>query len=242
MTRTPRFETAHGMRIESQRASMAEGSASCTSNLRSARAAAGCGHAQRQHAAAVRTLRTLAPETLVDEAEARALAERQASLLIHLLGVTEPPVATATLSNLPRLSVERVTSMPMSGSAQWVAGRWHVLLNASEASTRQRFTLAHELKHIIDHPDVSRLYRAIDSRTRAAAIERCCDFFAGCLLVPSPWLRLAWRSGSREAFRLADLFDVSPAAIHVRLAQTGLLGQRIDGRARRHGPPTRTLY
>jgi Zn-dependent peptidase ImmA (M78 family) len=79
---------------------------------------------------------------------------------------------------------------------QWSHGRWLILLNAADSRGRQRFSLAHELKHILDHPFVTILYARWGESTDQA--EQACDYFASCLLMPSRWLRQAWAEGMRD--------------------------------------------
>lgn len=91
------------------------------------------------------------------------------------------------------------------------------MLNRADSAARQRFTLLHEYKHIIDHGQADRLYR-----TKRQA-EQAADYFAGCALVPKVELKHVFCSGLQRPHDLADHFGVSPTAIQVRLEQTGLL-------------------
>jgi Zn-dependent peptidase ImmA (M78 family) len=126
------------------------------------------------------------------------------------------------ITGLPKVQVERFSPLPVSGATEWSNGRWLVLLNGSEPATRQRFSMAHELKHILDHRFIKYLYEGIPAPDRAQWIEHVCDYFAGCLLMPRPALKRAYVSGLQDAASLAAYFDVSPAAVQVRLSQTGL--------------------
>jgi hypothetical protein len=170
----------------------------------------------------IAAVRDLVPIRPLTRHEALSVAERQAFRFLELAGITEAPVPEQLISELPRVQVERVTPFPSSGAANWVAGRWVVVLNAAEPATRQRFSLAHELKHILDDPFVDRLYGAVDPRDRANWVEQVCDFFAGCLLMPRPWLKRAW-SEEQHIPSLAGRFHVSPSAMSTRLHQVGLV-------------------
>lgn len=81
---------------------------------------------------------------------------------------------------------------------------------ASDVSPqRQRFTIGHELGHLLltDAEDAMIAYRA---RPQSADhVERFCDAFAAALLLPAPWTRL--RAG-RPPFALADLCAVASEA------------------------------
>ena len=80
-----------------------------------------------------------------------------------------------------------------------------------------------EFKHVLDHPNVGLFYGPAGGRTRQEHVERLCDYFAGCLLVPRPWLKRALTSGIQDLSELADLFQVSQPAMQVRLLQVGLV-------------------
>ena len=65
------------------------------------------------------------------------------------------------ITDLPYVQVTRMSPFPSSGASHWSSGRWLVVINGSEPATRQRFSLAHEAKHIIDHRFVNLIYSAL---------------------------------------------------------------------------------
>lgn len=91
-----------------------------------------------------------------------------------------------------------------------------------DSAARQRFSLAHELKHVIDHRFAKLIYSQFPETERADMIERLCDYFAGCLLMPRPWVKRIYCSGLQHLPDLAEAFGVSQAAMSVRLSQIGL--------------------
>lgn len=100
-----------------------------------------------------------------------------------------------------------------------------VVLNRNESMSRRRFSLAHEIAHRVLHPDRrGHVYGdRIASRRRNTArdpIERACDYFAACLLMPRKWVQehAAWASSARQ---LARRFEVSEAAMKARLRECG---------------------
>ena len=167
-------------------------------------------------------LRDIAPRHPLGYHEALRLAERQATFLLELSGTTHPAVPEKIITDLPRISVQRMAPFPTSGASHWSKGTWQVAINATEPATRQRFSLAHELKHIIDHRDVAHIYDGFPARERDQMVERVCDYFAGCLLIPRAWLTAAYANDTRHPMDLALVFGVSPSAIAVRLNQVGL--------------------
>ena len=106
---------------------------------------------------------------------------------------------------------------------------------------RQRFTLAHEYKHIIDHPFEAYGLQGVAEGRQRQTIVHVCDYFAACLLMPKMLLRQAWTAGrSQDIAELARTFGVSSRAMEVRLQDLGLLEARFRCRfvaepiARRH--------
>lgn len=167
-------------------------------------------------------LRDIVPLRPLTRHEALSIAERQALMMRKLLDVTGPVLQEFVLADLPRIQIVRKSPWPVSGATQWVSGRWIIVLNGAEAPVRQRFSLAHEFKHIIDHPFVDLLYKGIPEAERADWIEHVCDYFAGCLLMPRPALKKAWTTQSQDLYSMAKTFYVSQAAMNTRLNQTGL--------------------
>jgi Zn-dependent peptidase ImmA (M78 family) len=171
----------------------------------------------------ITTLRDVVPVRPLTFAESLRIAELQASKFLTLVGATKPAMPEAAIANLPRVQVERMSPAPVSGATQWSHGRWLIILNGSETRGRQRFSLAHEFKHVLDNPFIDVLYPARGDMTSGDRAEQVCDYFAACLLMPRLWLKRAWTSGEQSTRTLARHFDVSQAAMGVRLRQTGLL-------------------
>lgn len=180
------------------------------------------------------SLRALTPRAQVSFEDATWLAERQAVKLLELLGCTDGGNLHETiLSALPRLRIVRET-LPTSGLSYWNGREWIIALNGADSLARQRFTLLHEFKHIIDHPDARALYR---SQWQA---ERAADYFAGCALIPKRELKSVFCGITQNIDQLAEHFGVSREAIRVRLDQTGLVEPEMFSLAPRCARPVRT--
>jgi Zn-dependent peptidase ImmA (M78 family) len=173
--------------------------------------------------ATITALRDLVPIRSLTFAESLRIAELQATRLRELASVDTPAFPETAISNLPRLQIERMTPAPMSGATQWSHGRWLIIVNGAEPAARQRFSLVHEFKHILDNPFIHTLYPPVGSMSSAERAEQICDYFAGCVLVPRTRLKQAWISGVQDIRRLAHLFAVSNQAMQVRLLQVGLI-------------------
>lgn len=171
------------------------------------------------------TLRALVPERAVSFAEALCLAELQANRLLELTDIGCWPVPGEIVSELPRIRLD-YTDLPTSGLSHWDGQAWAIFLNKWEPPTRQRFTLLHEFKHIVDHGRTERLYIGNDRSNAEQQAEQVADYFAGCVLMPKRFMKRAWGQGLQRPEVLAEHFDVSPRAIQVRLTQLGLSAPR----------------
>jgi Zn-dependent peptidase ImmA (M78 family) len=156
--------------------------------------------------------------------EALRIAELQANHLLNLARVAAAPVSSQIVSRLPRIEVH-YRDLPTSGLAYWNGRVWIIGLNRREPVTRQRFTLFHEYKHIIDHGSTDRLYPGSKRYSHEQQAEQAADYFAGCVLMPRLLMQRAWNSGLRTPDQLARHFRTSERAIQVRLTQVGLVDE-----------------
>lgn len=182
------------------------------------------------------TLRHLIPVRTIEFGEALRIAELQANRLLELTGA-DPATLDEQLAQLPLIRIQ-YHQMPTSGLSYWDGQAWIICLNKTEPATRQRFTLLHEYKHIIDHGRVDRLFTGNRLRSAAQQAEQAADYFAGCALMPKRLLKQAWGRGVQRTDELAAMFDVSTRAIEVRLSQLGLL----DATTRCSPPPVDRVY
>lgn len=174
------------------------------------------------HVSILASLRALRPDYQLDFDGSRHLAERQAELLGRRLN---GDISEATIAGLPRIHVVH-EPLPTSGLSYWNGQDWIIALNGGDTLPRQRYTLLHEFKHIIDHGATAKLYR---SQWEA---ERAADYFAACALMPKPALKRVFCTITQDVLALAEHFGVSQSAIRVRLEQTGLVDADMFTRER----------
>jgi Zn-dependent peptidase ImmA (M78 family) len=168
--------------------------------------------------------RRLCPPRALSPWEARSIAERQAHRLHALLRISEPPFPKEAIEALPRVDVHYLPAQRLSGAISWRRGKWRILINRNDSRGRQAFSLAHEVKHMIDHPLGATIYEDSRFGTATTAAERAADYFAACLLMPRPWIkRCFYDEGFRDPRVLARRFRVSAPAMLFRFDQLGLL-------------------
>lgn len=168
-------------------------------------------------------LRALHPARALTWSEAHSVAERQAALLLDLLHISEPPVPQFVISSLPGIVVDWRADWPTSGMSVNAASHWRIVLKADEPRQRQRFTLAHEAKHVLDDPLLERSHAHLKPHRRHERAERLCNFFAACLLMPRPWVKHDWCGGIQSPRSLARKYYVSEEAMTTRLHELGLM-------------------
>ncbi|MEV6831173.1 ImmA/IrrE family metallo-endopeptidase [Amycolatopsis sp. NPDC051102] len=176
----------------------------------------------------IKQLRSLMPVRPLEEHEARSIAERQATKLLELLEQHAPAVDVGLITELPLVEVKVDSALRgtgILGFSNWSRGRWLIVVNRDDSTTRRRFTLSHEFKHILDHPYIGVIYSKLGKteEERDYLTERICDYFAACLLMPRNWLKRAWASGIQDQTALAAKFHVSEAAMGIRLKEVGLI-------------------
>ena len=170
------------------------------------------------------SLRDLVPLRPLSPVEAFSVAEQQA---LRLTGAgrspMDGPVDDRLVGDLGFVRVLRGSTATAQAGSTWERGKWTILLNANDAPARQRFSLAHELKHILDYRFFKLIYAGIPADYIDQWREDVANYFAACVLMPRPWVKHAWGNGVQCVDLLADQFAVSQIAMRIRLVQLGLV-------------------
>lgn len=127
----------------------------------------------------------------------------------------------------------------VSGFLVHASGRVAIAVNSLHHSNRQRFTLSHEIGHLVLHQgsptvfvdDIMVHFRSEDSGGVSDPREAEANEFAAALLMPEACLRQDLREQFIDAFddvavrHLATRYSVSSQALTIRLSRLGF----IDG-------------
>jgi predicted transcriptional regulator len=150
----------------------------------------------------------------------RALKERHASAddILRLFNVIRPPVPVARIIQNLGVHLSPVPNPGWSGAVQSSDTRAEIWFSSTESGTRQRFTMAHELGHLMLH-DVGQAFR--DLTFNGSPQELQANEFAASLLMPIWMLDPVAMSIGADVATLASMFHVSPAAMSVRLGRLG---------------------
>lgn len=146
--------------------------------------------------------------------------EDVAADLLNASGQTEPPTDIGRVVRILRGLTVVVEPLDNDGYIFDVPGGAEILVNAQAGTSRQRFTLAHEIGHYALQVGLGE-----DSLlSNHAEIERWCDRFAVGLLMPQSWLKRFLRGTCETnlARRIAGgprRFGVSPRAFWPRISE-----------------------
>ena len=173
-------------------------------------------------------MRAVCPSRPLSWSEAERIADRQAGILRRELdNSSRTLLTTSALLGLAFLTVSYRDGFPLSGMAMKTDVGWVIVIKGDEPKVRQRFSLAHEIKHIIDDDLMTHLNRDLYPATALYSAqqrgERVADRFAAALLMPKVLIRRDWADSLQDVALLARRYDVSRIAMEVRLREIGLL-------------------
>ncbi|UGY05759.1 ImmA/IrrE family metallo-endopeptidase [Bradyrhizobium quebecense] len=164
-------------------------------------------------------------------------AYSQARSLVNKLGVKSPPVPIDRLAKALGVRIEYTPfDDELSGMAFMRDGKPVIGVNSSHHPNRQRFTIAHELAHVVLHRSKLEATVLIDKgknfiprdATSAKGIdpfEMQANAFASEVLMPERLIRQVLAESSRDIqdddwlISIANRFRVSLAALQYRLAR-----------------------
>jgi len=179
----------------------------------------------------IERLRALAPRRPLTYGESLQLARVQASRLRAWAEPTKPDINLIWLRNQKAVPVEFVASHTLheeSGlTTDAISGRLQMYINDHEPHVRQRFSLLHEFKHVLDFDDADRLHARLGSgspQRQADRVEWIANEFAGHVLMPTGLTKRLWFT-TQDVPLMATMFNVSVEAMTTRLEILGLIGE-----------------
>ena len=167
------------------------------------------------------------------------LAKRNARQLLTQSGVTSAPVPLDRLAAEigARIRYEPFPGENLSGMAyRQPDGQRFIGVNALHSKRRQRFTIAHEIAHLVLHQQedlhIDEAF-PIDFRTERSSLaiddkEIEANQFAAELLMPAEWIlndvserHIDFESDNEAITELAAKYDVSVQSMTIRLSALG---------------------
>lgn len=120
-------------------------------------------------------------------------------------------------------NVEKQYHMDISGYIKENNDNVDIYIDSNDAASRQRFTVAHELGHLLLHPDkkIPEGGRILFRNGSYSPQEREANAFASELLMPTDWTVGMYNKGY-DCQKIARAFGVSPSAVEVKLYKMGM--------------------
>lgn len=170
--------------------------------------------------------------------------QRRANMLLHKAGIRTAPIDLDAIIRLVGAEVRlEKADQEVSGGLYRLPQSTIIGVNAEHPPVRRRFTIAHELGHLVLHDlpvFVDRTFpangpfagtplfkRSHVSSTATDPIEIEANRFAACLLMPRSFLEkdlaeVAFPVRADDVDRLATLYEVSAQAMTFRLTNLGV--------------------
>lgn len=158
--------------------------------------------------------------------------ESEANKLLRKFAINNPPIDLEEIAEFLKVKVTREPLDPdVSGVMLFENGKKSVAINSNQHINRQRFTLAHEIGHLILHATSNedrihidrRFFRNSSSSSGEIKEEIEANAFAACLLMPKKFLkRTVEKEGlltDFDIYKLALRYKVSEQAMTLRLVK-----------------------
>lgn len=156
--------------------------------------------------------------TLRDERKPTDKPHHVANMVLRACSITRPPVNVYAIAQKLGVNVVK-RSVGFAGQVEPFENPPRITVNADDAITRQRFTVAHEIGHLMLHdPQKSEKYmRDSTFARRGDRIEEEANEFAASLLIPLWMLEPIAAYSSPAPRELANFFQVSQNALVLQL-------------------------
>lgn len=161
-------------------------------------------------------------------------AEKIAASIVHAIGCGEPTqkqIFDWFATNFDyrfEVSAIDLTNQKASGMihGNGPKGSFKILVEKSESAERHKFSIYHELGHLLQGKEI--MYGMFDGDVdNKREEERFCNRFAAALLMPERSFKSRWKSGSPNilirTYILAEHYGVSTSAVTNRAKDFDLL-------------------
>jgi len=141
------------------------------------------------------------------------------------VGIDRLPVPAYLITrggdNLP-IEVRQVSLKAHHGAIWRLNDCWLVQLNSNDTPARQRFTLFHEIFHILAHCKATPVFRKVSSSQEGSFNELLADHFAANILMPEKWVKEKWTE-VKDISQMAAIFDVPRPIVWFALKHLSLI-------------------
>ncbi|GGW15148.1 hypothetical protein GCM10018980_40190 [Streptomyces capoamus] len=178
-------------------------------------------------------LRAIAPHRPLTYGESLQVARIQAATLRKLVKANEAEMNLIWLLEQKAVPVHLAPSHELNEESglttDLIGDKLQMFVNKNEPPVRQRFTLLHEFKHVLDFKDAKTLHSKLgtgDEQRKANQIEWIANEFAGQALMPVSLVKRIWFM-TQDLTLSASMFNVSREAMQTRLQRLNLIGESV---------------
>lgn len=136
-----------------------------------------------------------------------------------------PPVPADLITraddNLP-IEIRKVPLKAYHGAVWRLSDCWLVQLNSNDIPARQRFTLYHEIFHILAHCKATPVFKKATDSQEGSFNELLADHFAATILIPTEWVKKLWPE-VKDISRMAAIFDAPRSIVWFALKRLRLI-------------------
>jgi Zn-dependent peptidase ImmA (M78 family) len=122
---------------------------------------------------------------------------------------------TQAADNLP-IEVRQVPLKAYHGAVWRLSDCWLIHLNSNDTPARQRFTLYHEIFHILAHCKATPVFKKTSHSHKGTFNELLADHFAAIILLPENWVKEKWLE-LKDVSQMAAIFDVPKPIMYLGL-------------------------
>lgn len=147
-----------------------------------------------------------------------------ADMYLQRAKVQGPPVPTDIISLADDNRPIEVRLLPLKahhGAIWCLSDSWVIQLKNDDTPARQRFTLFHEMFHILAHCRASPVFRKAGVR-EGSFNEALADHFAGRILAPRKWVKEKWEE-VKDLNQMAEIFEVPNTVMWLGLRGMNLI-------------------
>ncbi|WP_437654708.1 ImmA/IrrE family metallo-endopeptidase [Sorangium sp. So ce1182] len=139
-----------------------------------------------------------------------------ANMVLRRLEIEQPPVPVELIVLQLGIRLKEQPSAEWIGQVDPTVDPPVISINSDDALVRQRFTMAHEIGHLLLHP-LNRMFRDTTLARRGDVREEEANEFAASLLMPLWMLDRFAKSKRYDATAIAGFFKVSYGALAMQL-------------------------
>lgn len=141
------------------------------------------------------------------------------------VGVNRPPVPDDLITRgddgLP-IEVRQIPLKAHHGAIWRLSDCWLVQLNSNDTAARQRFTVYHEVFHILAHNRATPVFKKTSSSSEGSFNELLADHFAAIILMPENLVKEKWAE-VQDMNRMAAIFEVPRPVVWFALKHLSLI-------------------